>query len=398
MIHGELLARGEFLHVEHWGAELLPSELLVWTFLNPVAGLASVVAVLVFFDRVAAYLRTSANGDESGTTGGRRDLAKAVFLVAALSFHVGLSTSFVTFHNNYFLPFLPLAALLAAQALRESFPPPRVVDLALLGVAILVGTLAIERHFRFVEAAELARQALIRAGVPSLEVFSHPSAYAASHNDFVVRDLERHRDEGPAAFAVFHRIRSSAAFWIGNPSLVADPRGWRRVDELRYPDAIRIRNGDRLAAAGCDGSGSLSRARRTPRVATSRSCSQATTRTRTEPPTPMRLEMPRTSRYRPWAEPLRGTVGIDVETCPRCDWPACACLTLVTELKNVARLLRHLGEPAEPSRRPPGTRSPFWQLHPAPTTHEHSVRLGSCCCSRHTERPQQGAGAGGLIA
>jgi hypothetical protein len=233
--HGELLSRGEFLHVEHWGAELLPSELLVWTLVNPLAGVASVAIVLVFFDRLAASLRASESGDDAGNPGGRRDLAKVVFLGSALSFHVGLSTSFVTFHNNYFLPFLPLAALLAAHALRESSPPPRVVDFALLGVAILVGTLAIERQFRFVEAAELARQALIRRGVPSLEVFSHPSAYAASHADLVIRDLERHRDEGPVAFGVFHRIRSSAAYWIGNPSIVADPHGWRRVEARPYP-------------------------------------------------------------------------------------------------------------------------------------------------------------------
>jgi hypothetical protein len=66
------------------------------------------------------------------------------------------------------------------------------------------------------------------------------------------------------------------------------------------------------------------------------------------------------SRYRPWAQLLRRTFGIDVETCPRCGGRM-RLLALVTEPKNVARFLRHLGEPTEPPRRAPARDPPYWQ-------------------------------------
>jgi len=67
-----------------------------------------------------------------------------------------------------------------------------------------------------------------------------------------------------------------------------------------------------------------------------------------------------TSRYRPWAELLRRTFGIDVEICPK-RGGRMRLLALVTELKNVARFLRHLGEPTEPPPRAPARDPPFWQ-------------------------------------
>ena len=81
-------------------------------------------------------------------------------------------------------------------------------------------------------------------------------------------------------------------------------------------------------------------------------------RTRTESRTRMRLDKSGSSRYRPWAELLRRTFGIGVETCPRCDGRM-RLLALVTEPKNVARFLRHFGEPTEPPRRAPARAPPF---------------------------------------
>jgi hypothetical protein len=69
---------------------------------------------------------------------------------------------------------------------------------------------------------------------------------------------------------------------------------------------------------------------------------------------------PGASRYRPWAELLRRTFGIDVETCPKCGGRM-RLLALVTDPKNVARFLRHLGEPTEPPPRAPARDPPFWQ-------------------------------------
>ena len=54
------------------------------------------------------------------------------------------------------------------------------------------------------------------------------------------------------------------------------------------------------------------------------------------------------SRYRPWAELLKRTFGIDVHSCPRCGGRM-RLLALITEPMNVARFLRHIGEPTRAS-------------------------------------------------
>jgi hypothetical protein len=51
-----------------------------------------------------------------------------------------------------------------------------------------------------------------------------------------------------------------------------------------------------------------------------------------------------------WAELLRRTFAVDVETCPRCGGPM-RLLAVITDLTQVARFLRHRREP--PARAPP---------------------------------------------
>jgi hypothetical protein len=61
------------------------------------------------------------------------------------------------------------------------------------------------------------------------------------------------------------------------------------------------------------------------------------------------------SRYRPWAELLKRTFGIDLETCPRCGGRM-RLLAVITDLTSAARFLRHRGEPTEPHGRSLGGR------------------------------------------
>ena len=99
----------------------------------------------------------------------------------------------------------------------------------------------------------------------------------------------------------------------------------------------------------------------------------------------------RTSRYRPWAELLRSTFGIDVETCPRCGCRM-RLLALVTESNNVARFLRHLGEPTEPPRRAPARDPPTGRAASCDDdTTSSPQRPDSWDCSRNIERRQRGA-------
>lgn len=80
------------------------------------------------------------------------------------------------------------------------------------------------------------------------------------------------------------------------------------------------------------------------------------------------------SRYRPWAELLKRTFGIDVETCARCGGRM-RLLALITDPPNVARFLRHLGEATEPPPRAPARDPPFTQSRVRRRRHdEHSVQ------------------------
>ncbi|MEO8903941.1 MAG: hypothetical protein ABI627_20670, partial [Polyangiaceae bacterium] len=65
-------------------------------------------------------------------------------------------------------------------------------------------------------------------------------------------------------------------------------------------------------------------------------------------------------RYRPWAELLKRTFGVDVEKCPSCGGRM-RLLALVTEPSSVARFLRHQGEPSEVPPRAAARAPPYFQ-------------------------------------
>ncbi len=75
-------------------------------------------------------------------------------------------------------------------------------------------------------------------------------------------------------------------------------------------------------------------------------------------------EAPTTPRkrggYRPWADLLRRTFGVDVLQCPKCEGRM-RLLAMVTEPKGVARLLEKLGEPTDVPARSPSRGPPYWK-------------------------------------
>ncbi len=67
-------------------------------------------------------------------------------------------------------------------------------------------------------------------------------------------------------------------------------------------------------------------------------------------------------RYRPWAELLRRTFGVDVEVCPACG-SRMKLLTLVRDPEGIARFLTALGLPTTAPALAPARAPPYWQSH-----------------------------------
>ena len=65
-------------------------------------------------------------------------------------------------------------------------------------------------------------------------------------------------------------------------------------------------------------------------------------------------------RYRPWAELLKRTFGVDVLACPKCEGRL-KLVALVTEPTSVSRYLRSLGEPTEAPARSVARGPPYWK-------------------------------------
>lgn len=76
--------------------------------------------------------------------------------------------------------------------------------------------------------------------------------------------------------------------------------------------------------------------------------------------TPHEQTMPRRRPYRPWAELLMRTFGLDVLACPRCEGRM-RLLALITQPARIARALRALGEPTELPARSPARGPPYWK-------------------------------------
>jgi hypothetical protein len=68
----------------------------------------------------------------------------------------------------------------------------------------------------------------------------------------------------------------------------------------------------------------------------------------------------RGSRYRPWAELLQRTFGIEVEVCPTCGGRM-KLRALVTAAESIDRYLKKLGEPTELPSRAPARAPPYFR-------------------------------------
>jgi len=80
------------------------------------------------------------------------------------------------------------------------------------------------------------------------------------------------------------------------------------------------------------------------------------------PPCDSRPKKPPTHRsgYRPWAELMKRSFALDVETCTSCGGRM-KIKALVTDRASIGRFLRHLGEPTDAPPMSPARGPPFWK-------------------------------------
>jgi hypothetical protein len=64
--------------------------------------------------------------------------------------------------------------------------------------------------------------------------------------------------------------------------------------------------------------------------------------------------------YRPWAELLKRTFGIDVLSCPTCQGRM-RLMAMVIDPESIRRYLVKIGEPTDPPARSPSRGPPFWR-------------------------------------
>ena len=79
--------------------------------------------------------------------------------------------------------------------------------------------------------------------------------------------------------------------------------------------------------------------------------------------------------YRPWAELLARTFGVDVLACPKCQGRM-KLLAMVTDPASIARYLAAVGEATQVPRRTPSRGPPYWKSQrPSPPGHRRRGRL-----------------------
>ena len=87
-----------------------------------------------------------------------------------------------------------------------------------------------------------------------------------------------------------------------------------------------------------------------------------TTNSASPPPCESPPKKPPTHRsgYRPWAELMKRSFALDVETCTSCGGRM-KIKALVTDRASIGRFLRHLGEPTDAPPMSPARGPPFWK-------------------------------------
>jgi hypothetical protein len=227
--------RGEFVHTARYGAAPLRFAHDTWWLLSLLASLAFPLLCAILFERIGSAIKALRKGGKSEKSDAAPPAEEAdaalplVLLLLCLAFHVALTSSFVTFYNNYFLPLDVMTTVLVAGMMRPKEARPGAAAVALFAISAAASLVALDSHYRYVEANERAVQALLAGGADSREVFGYPSSFAWANYDLVSRYIEKTR-----SFNVFGHYRRQSRFLVLNPSMKPPNKHWKRVQTEEY--------------------------------------------------------------------------------------------------------------------------------------------------------------------
>jgi hypothetical protein len=215
---------GEFLHAH----ATAPLEFAngTWWVLALVASLVFPVVCVVLVDAVGSAFRSfRASSQESDDS-----TLPLALLALCLALHIALTSSFITFYNNYFLPLVVMAHVLIAGALRPEKEQPTAPAFALLAVTAIASLLVIDAHFRYVEANQRALDKVIAAGADPMDVYSYGSSFAWANYDAVSDHIVKSRN----ITYVFRYFRNFTHYRIQDSALKAPGRAWRIIEKEPY--------------------------------------------------------------------------------------------------------------------------------------------------------------------
>jgi hypothetical protein len=220
---------GEFFHavaIPLFGMALWKAIALAGSIVFPLLALAFVVQTkaTLFGQQSARTTVTEPSAPDDAV------LAHAA-LAFTLVFHLLLVATFIAFYNNYFLPLIPLALLLAATLLRSTELGSSWRAWLLPGAAglfsLIWSIVSIDQMFRYVEADDRLTASMTASGIQSALIFDYAGAYARRNYDLV--DAEVVKDPWKA----FRRLRGNAQFVI-LPGERRAPGGFRKLVQTQH--------------------------------------------------------------------------------------------------------------------------------------------------------------------
>ena len=216
IIKGEnFIVRGDVMHVgSSYAKDITDASLLAWKALILICTVVTTILAILIIERLKVLIVSSTTHKSIFLSAHLKQVRPEwLFLALSLTGHIILIILYPAFNNNYFLPLLPLFAVMFTYIIGHYLPDYRVV-FPMLICSLILTVITIEPQKRYVEANWKVADELIQTGEPYSEVFAWPSWYGWYNYEDVIADIRAHEYLGLGAFNVFGREREKACFVI----------------------------------------------------------------------------------------------------------------------------------------------------------------------------------------